>query len=103
MWNGIEVVDNSQSGQSKHFKLRAILMLTMHDYPGYGDVAGLSTSGYYECPSCVMSLTSRHSTYLRKIVYEGHQKYFDRPRNVHDAKPHIWRTKDWFEHWEKRD
>ena len=78
-------------------------MWTMHDYLGYGDVAGLSTSGYYACPPCGMSLTSRHSVDLRKVVYEGHQKYFERRRNVHDAKPHVWRAKDWFEHWEKRD
>ena len=78
-------------------------MWTMHDYLGYGDVAGLSTSGYYACPPYGMSLISRHSADLRKVVYEGHQKYFDRKRNVHDAKPHVWRAKDWFEHWEKRD
>ena len=73
LWNGIEVVDNSRSRQSKHFKLRAILMWTMHEYPRYGDLASLSTSGYYACPPCGMSLTSRHSADLRKVVYEGHR------------------------------
>ena len=75
----------------------------MHDYPGYGDGTGLSASGYCVCSPCGISPTSRHSADLRKVVYEGHQKYFDRRRNVHDAKPHIWRAKYWFEHWEKRD
>ena len=103
LWNGIEVVDNSRSKESKHFKLRAILMWIMHEYPGYGDLASLSTSGYYACPTCGMSLTSRPFADLRKVVYKGHQNFFDRPRNVHDAKPHVWRAKDWFEHWEKRD
>ena len=78
LWDGIDVVvDNSRSERSKCFKLRAILMWTLHDYPGYGDVAGLSTSGHYACPPCGMSLTSRYSVDLNKVVYEGHQKYFD--------------------------
>ena len=71
-------------------------MWTMHDYPRYGDVAGLSISGFYACPPHGMSLTSRHCANLRKVVYESHQKYFDRPCNVHNAKPHVWRAKDWF-------
>lgn len=107
LWNGIDVVDNSRSGKSKYFKLRAILMWTLHDYPGYGDVAGLSTSGHYACPPCGMSLTSRYSVDLKKVVYEGHRKYFDegcsKRRNVRDVKPTVWKAKDWFEHWEKSD
>ena len=77
LWNGIDVVDNSRSGKSKYFKLSEVLMWTTHDYPGYGDVAGLSTRGHYACPPCGMGLNSRHSADLNKVVYEGYQKYFD--------------------------
>ncbi|MCO5608035.1 hypothetical protein L7F22_062238 [Adiantum nelumboides] len=38
LWTGIKVVDNSRKGRRKVFNARAILMWTMHDYPGYGDV-----------------------------------------------------------------
>ena len=42
LWKGIIVVDNSGKGHHKVFNLRAILMWTMHDYPGYGDVSKYS-------------------------------------------------------------
>ena len=79
-------------------------MWTMHDYIGYRDVVGLSTSGYYACPPCGMRPTSKHFVDLRKVVDKGHWNYFDEgcskwPCNVHNAKSYIWRPK----HWEKRD
>ena len=39
LWKGVKVVDNSRKGRGKIFNVRAILMWTMHDYPGYGDVS----------------------------------------------------------------
>ena len=49
---GYEVVDNSKTRHRKVFNLRAILMWTMHDYPGYGDVSKFNTQGYHACPIC---------------------------------------------------
>ena len=87
----------------RKFNLRAILMWTMHDYPGYGDVAGLSVSGYYACPPCGMSLQARRSKHLNKVVYEGHEKYFDaknpKRQNVIATKPKVWGAKQWYDHW----
>ena len=103
MWQGIDVEDKSRVGQQKKFNLKAILMWTMHDYPGYGDVSGLSVSGHHACPPCGMSLKSRSSKHLHKVVYEGHQKYFDKDnpkrRNVVEPKPKVWKAKDWYDHW----
>ena len=103
MWQGIDVEDKSRVGRQKKFNLKAILMWTMHDYPRYGDVFCLSVSGHHACPPCGMSLKSRSSKHLHKVVYEGHQKYFDKDnpkcRNVVEPKPKVWKAKDWYDHW----
>ena len=52
LWNGVQVVDNSTKGRQKTFNVWAILMWTMHDYPGYGDVSKYSVQGYHACPLC---------------------------------------------------
>ena len=64
MWKGIKVVDNSKKRRRKVFNLRAILMWTMHDYPGYGDVSKYSVQGYHACPICGLELQARYSTHL---------------------------------------
>ena len=45
LWKGIKVVKNSRIRHSKVFKLRAILMWTMHDYPRYKNVSKYSVQG----------------------------------------------------------
>ena len=52
LWKGIEVANNSKTRCHKVFNLRAILMCTMNDYPGYGDVSKFSIQGYHACPIC---------------------------------------------------
>ncbi|MCO5547710.1 hypothetical protein L7F22_001161 [Adiantum nelumboides] len=44
-----------------------------------------------------MSLSSRHSSDLNKVVYEDHRKYLDEGC----SKPYVWNAKDWFDHWQK--
>ena len=51
------------------FNLRAILMWTLHDFPAYGLLSGLTTKGYKGCPVCGPSTVSRQSKILRKNVY----------------------------------
>ena len=41
LWNGICVEDISRPIGQRHFEARAILMWTMHDFPGYGECSGI--------------------------------------------------------------
>ena len=52
LWNGVQVVDNSSKGRCKIFIIWAILMWTMHDYPGYGDVSRYFVVRHHACPTC---------------------------------------------------
>jgi hypothetical protein len=35
---------------SREFRLRGMLLWTIHDYPGYGTVGGFAHQGYVGCP-----------------------------------------------------
>ena len=69
------MVDNSKKRCCKVFNLRAILMWTMPDYPGYGDVRKSSVQGYHACPICGLELQAHYSPHLKKMVYEGHTRF----------------------------
>ena len=86
LWKGIEVVDNSKTRRRKVFNLRAILMWTMHDYPGYGDVSKFSIQGYHACPICGPKLQAHYGAHLKKMVDEGNTRFLpmDHPMQGQD-------------------
>jgi hypothetical protein len=51
------------------FKLRAVLMWTLNDFPALGLISGLTTKGFKACPVCGPHTISRRSKVLRKNVY----------------------------------
>ena len=60
----------------QQFKLRAVLMWTLHDFPAYGLISGLTTKGFKACPVCGPHTVSRRSNVLRKNVYcPCHRRY----------------------------
>ena len=59
-----------------HFNMRAVLMWTLHDFPAYGLLSGLTTKGFKGCPVCGPHTISRRSKILRKNVYcNCHRRY----------------------------
>ena len=58
------------------FKLRAVLMWTLHDFPAYGLISGLTTKGFKACPVCGPHTVSRRSRILQKNLYcNCHRRY----------------------------
>ena len=51
------------------FNMRVVLMWTLHDFPAYGLISGLTTKGFKACPVCGPHTKSQRSTILRKNVY----------------------------------
>lgn len=73
---GVRTRDARALGGESHFNLRACLMWTLHDFPGYGLVAGLTTKGFKACPVCGPNTVSRYSKVLRKNVFcNCHRRY----------------------------
>jgi hypothetical protein len=53
------------------FRMRAILLWCIHDFPAYAMMAGTSNKGYCACPVCGPGTPSRYSEHLSKVVYGG--------------------------------
>jgi hypothetical protein len=83
LWNnGVKIRD---AGTKKNFRLRAILLWTINDFPAYVMLSGWSTKGKFGCPYC-----HKHTEYLwlkhkRKHCYMAHR---------HSPRPpdHPWRN-----------
>lgn len=73
LWNdGVQTYDASKK---QNFQLRASLLWTISDFPGYANLSGWSTKGEYACPSC-----NKHTHSLRlrnggKYCYMGHRRF----------------------------
>ena len=62
-----------------HFNMRVVLMWTLHNFPAYGLISGLTTKGFKACPVCGPHTISRRSKILRKNIYcNCHQRYLPR-------------------------
>ena len=85
LWDGIEVKDMSKPSGRRSTIVKGILMWTMHDWPGYTECSGLSTSGYNACPPCGPRLDARYSAGLRKTVYQGHVRYLPENHALRDG------------------
>ncbi|XP_027172109.1 uncharacterized protein LOC113771742 [Coffea eugenioides] len=73
LWEmGINTYDASCK---QNFQLRAALLWTISDFPGYAVLSGWSTKGKYACPVCHKHTTSQRLRH--KDCYMGHRKILD--------------------------
>ena len=78
LWNreGVLTRDARAYMGMSHFNMRVVLMWTLHDFPAYGLISGLTTKGFKACPVCGPHTISRRSKVLRKNVYcKCHRRY----------------------------
>lgn len=75
LWDsGIETFD---ALTNKNFNLRAMVLWTISDFPGYSMLSGWSTKGYLACPVCHYETSSEYLKHSRKICYMNHRKFLD--------------------------
>ena len=73
LWDsGIETFDSSVN---ENFCMKAALLSTISDFPGYANLSGWSTKGEYACPLCAFDKTSKWLDHGRKWCYMGHRKW----------------------------
>jgi hypothetical protein len=75
LWYGITAYDITKEPMQRTFTLRAVLLWTIYDFPGYGTVGGFSHQGYAACPWCGPDLTADHSMELGKQTYGGTRRW----------------------------
>jgi len=91
LWKGVEGLDVLKPKGKRQFTMEAILMGTIHDFPGYSIVAGCQHQGYKACPLCGSGTVSRWSKELGKMVFEGSQRWLRRnhPYRMHPNARHF--------------
>ncbi|XP_056695364.1 uncharacterized protein [Spinacia oleracea] len=83
LWTRVEAFD---ACAGEKFNLRAALLWTINDFPGYAMLSGLSTKGYNACPICLDSTPS--DRFGSKIYYCSYRKWLlaDHPYRCQGAK-----------------
>ena len=91
LWKGVDAYDVLKEVGSRAFKLRAILLWTIHDFPGYGTVAGVAHQGYAACPVCGPHFKGEHSIELGKQTYTDTRRWlaYDDPWRSPEMKDHF--------------
>ena len=81
----------TQDAGNQAFHLHAMLLWTIHDFPGYGTVGGFSHQGYAACPWCGMELGAEHSVELGKCTYGGTRRWLpdDHPFKSQEMQDHF--------------
>ena len=78
LWSraGVPTRDAKAHMGMHQFNMRAVLLWTLHDFPAYGLISGLTTKGFKACPVCGPHTVSRRSSILRKNIYcNCHRRY----------------------------
>jgi hypothetical protein len=78
LWNGVPTIDVYEAPPRQHFKLRALLLWCIHDFPAYGLTSGQVRKRYRACTECGPNVTTRGSKALGKNVYLRHRRYLSR-------------------------
>ena len=84
LWEkGIEVRD-AYRGDS--FKLRAMLMWTINDFPAYRNLSGYSVKCSIGCPICMKDTSSIRLKHGKKTVFLGHIRFLPRDHSYRRLK-----------------
>ena len=75
LWEvGVETYD---AFADEDFKLRARVLWTISDFPGYAMLSGWSTKGKLGCPVCHYETSSNYLKFSKKMCYMNHRKFLD--------------------------
>nr|CAD40434.3 OSJNBa0035B13.7 [Oryza sativa Japonica Group] len=69
---GVPVWDEDKQ---EEFNLRALLFVTINDWPTLSNLSGQSNKGYKACTHCMDETESTYLKHYRKVVYMGHHRF----------------------------
>ena len=61
--------------KQENFDLRALLFVTINDWPALSNLSGQSNKGYQACTHCLDETDSLYLKNSRKVVYMGHRRF----------------------------
>lgn len=65
-------VDTYDAESNQMFRMRALFLWTMNDFPALAMLSGWSTKGALACPPCNVQTRHRYLRNSRKMCYMGH-------------------------------
>ncbi|XP_066335752.1 uncharacterized protein [Miscanthus floridulus] len=88
LWNkpGVRVWDEYKQ---EHFDLRAMLFVTINDWPALSNLSGQTNKGYNACTHCFDDLDSIYLKRCRKVVYLGHRRFLPLNHQVRKKGKHF--------------
>ena len=57
------------------FDLRALLFVTINDWPALSNLSGQTNKGYNACTHCLEETDSIYLEKCKKVVYMGHRRF----------------------------
>jgi Transposase family tnp2. len=69
---GVPVWDEDKQ---EEFNLRALLFVTINDWPALSNLSGQSKKGYKVCTHCMDETKSAYLKHCRKVVYMSHRRF----------------------------
>ncbi|XP_044947283.1 uncharacterized protein LOC123396399 [Hordeum vulgare subsp. vulgare] len=82
---GVRVWDEHKE---EEFDLRALLFVTINDWPALSNLSGLSNKGYNACMHCLHETESVHLPNCKKNVYLGHRRFLPKIHPVRKKGKH---------------
>ena len=61
--------------KQEEFNLRALLFVTINDWPALSNLSGQSNKGYKACTHCMDETESTYLKHCRKVVYMSHRRF----------------------------
>jgi hypothetical protein len=94
LWEGFYAYDVLKDLGSWAFKLKTVWLWTIHDFPGYGIVAGVAHQRYATCPVCSPNFRGKHHVELGKETYTDTRRWLphDDPWRSIDMKDQFCRA-----------
>nr|AAM92285.1 putative transposon protein [Oryza sativa Japonica Group] len=77
--------------KQEEFNLRALLFITINDWPALSNLSGQSNKEYKACTHCMDETESTYLKHCRKVVYMGHRRFLA-------ANHPVWKKGKHFEH-----
>ena len=74
LWNGNGVRTWDEHRQEE-FNLKALLFVTINDWPALSNLSGQTNKGYHACTHCLDDTESIYLDKCRKNVYLGHRRF----------------------------
>jgi hypothetical protein len=61
--------------KKEHFKLKALLFVTITNLPGLGSFSRQVTKGYKGCVVCLDDTSAKFLKHSKKMIYMGHRRF----------------------------